>query len=145
MLGAVAGLASREGVDVTGFEAAAVSYPGSADDLRELAGAEPGPRKRRLLGRELFRGDAELDREVSRAAALCDRFNSTPSTDEGALSAILAELLGRRRGDGQTAVSLRLRLPDGDRRPDFTTGTARCSTAAGSRSAVTARSPRGCS
>ena len=39
MLGAIAGLASRDGVDVTGFEAAGVSYPGFADDLRELAGA----------------------------------------------------------------------------------------------------------
>jgi 3-phosphoshikimate 1-carboxyvinyltransferase len=39
MLGAVAGLASRDGVDVTGFEAAGVSYPRFAADLRELAGA----------------------------------------------------------------------------------------------------------
>ncbi len=62
---------------------------------------EPGPMKRRLWSGELFRGDAELDREVSRAAALCDRFNSTPSTDEGALSAILAELLGQ-VGEGVT-------------------------------------------
>jgi 3-phosphoshikimate 1-carboxyvinyltransferase len=37
MLGAVAGLASREGVEVRGFEAAAVSYPGFADDLAALA------------------------------------------------------------------------------------------------------------
>ena len=34
MLGAVAGIASREGVEVEGFEAAAVSYPAFADDLR---------------------------------------------------------------------------------------------------------------
>ena len=33
MLGAVAGLASREGVEVDGMEAAAVSYPGFVDDL----------------------------------------------------------------------------------------------------------------
>jgi 3-phosphoshikimate 1-carboxyvinyltransferase len=39
MLGAVAGLASHEGVEVRGFEAAAVSYPGFADDLAALAGA----------------------------------------------------------------------------------------------------------
>lgn len=40
MLGAVAGLASRDGVRVAGFEAAAVSYPGFAADLRALgAGA----------------------------------------------------------------------------------------------------------
>jgi 3-phosphoshikimate 1-carboxyvinyltransferase len=39
MPGAVAGIASRDGVDVTGFEAAGVSYPGFADDLRELVGA----------------------------------------------------------------------------------------------------------
>ncbi|MGH2949371.1 MAG: 3-phosphoshikimate 1-carboxyvinyltransferase [Solirubrobacteraceae bacterium] len=38
MLGAVAGLASREGVEVDGMEAAAVSYPGFADDLRALLG-----------------------------------------------------------------------------------------------------------
>jgi 3-phosphoshikimate 1-carboxyvinyltransferase len=36
MLGAVAGLASREGVEVLGMEAAAVSYPGFVDDLRSL-------------------------------------------------------------------------------------------------------------
>jgi 3-phosphoshikimate 1-carboxyvinyltransferase len=36
MLGAVAGLASREGVEVEGMEAAAVSYPGFADDLATL-------------------------------------------------------------------------------------------------------------
>jgi 3-phosphoshikimate 1-carboxyvinyltransferase len=38
MLGAVAGLASREGVEVVGMEAAAVSYPGFVDDLAALAG-----------------------------------------------------------------------------------------------------------
>jgi 3-phosphoshikimate 1-carboxyvinyltransferase len=36
MLGAVAGLASDEGVAIRGFEAAAVSYPGFARDLAEL-------------------------------------------------------------------------------------------------------------
>jgi 3-phosphoshikimate 1-carboxyvinyltransferase len=36
MLGAVAGLASTEGVDVVGMEAAAVSYPGFEQDLRAL-------------------------------------------------------------------------------------------------------------
>jgi 3-phosphoshikimate 1-carboxyvinyltransferase len=36
MLGAVAGLASREGVEVEGMEAAAVSYPGFASDLAAL-------------------------------------------------------------------------------------------------------------
>jgi 3-phosphoshikimate 1-carboxyvinyltransferase len=36
MLGAVAGLASREGVEVVGMEAAAVSYPGFADDIEGL-------------------------------------------------------------------------------------------------------------
>lgn len=36
MMGAVAGLASREGVTVLGMEAAAVSYPGFLDDLRSL-------------------------------------------------------------------------------------------------------------
>jgi 3-phosphoshikimate 1-carboxyvinyltransferase len=36
MLGAVAGLASREGAEVVGMEAAAVSYPGFADDLARL-------------------------------------------------------------------------------------------------------------
>jgi 3-phosphoshikimate 1-carboxyvinyltransferase len=38
MLGAVAGLASRDGVEVVGMEAAAVSYPGFADDLAALTG-----------------------------------------------------------------------------------------------------------
>jgi 3-phosphoshikimate 1-carboxyvinyltransferase len=37
MLGAVAGLASREGVEVEGFEAVSVSYPGFEADLRSLA------------------------------------------------------------------------------------------------------------
>ncbi len=37
MLGAVAGLASREGVEVHGMEAAAVSYPGFESDLASLA------------------------------------------------------------------------------------------------------------
>ena len=36
MLGAVAGLGSREGVEVVGMEAAAVSYPGFEADLRAL-------------------------------------------------------------------------------------------------------------
>ena len=36
MLGAVAGLASRVGVEVVGMEAAAVSYPGFGDDLAAL-------------------------------------------------------------------------------------------------------------
>jgi 3-phosphoshikimate 1-carboxyvinyltransferase len=38
MLGAIAGVASSEGVEVDGFEAAGVSYPGFADDLRRLSG-----------------------------------------------------------------------------------------------------------
>ena len=37
LLGAVAGLASDEGVEVVGMEAAGVSYPDFADDLRALA------------------------------------------------------------------------------------------------------------
>ena len=36
MLGAVAGLASQEGVEVEGMEAAAVSYPGFISDLASL-------------------------------------------------------------------------------------------------------------
>jgi 3-phosphoshikimate 1-carboxyvinyltransferase len=37
MLGAIAGLASTDGVEVEGFEAVAVSYPGFERDLRSLA------------------------------------------------------------------------------------------------------------
>jgi 3-phosphoshikimate 1-carboxyvinyltransferase len=37
LLGAVAGLASAEGVEVVGMEAASVSYPGFADDIAQLA------------------------------------------------------------------------------------------------------------
>ena len=37
MLGAVAGLASREGVEVVGMEAAAVSYPGFVSDIAALS------------------------------------------------------------------------------------------------------------
>ena len=40
MLGAVAGLASQEGVEVVGMEAAAVSYPGFADDVASLLGSK---------------------------------------------------------------------------------------------------------
>jgi 3-phosphoshikimate 1-carboxyvinyltransferase len=39
MLGAVAGLASREGVEVVGMDAAAVSYPGFEADLAALLGS----------------------------------------------------------------------------------------------------------
>jgi 3-phosphoshikimate 1-carboxyvinyltransferase len=39
MLGAVAGLASREGVEVAGMEAAAISYPGFEADLAALGAA----------------------------------------------------------------------------------------------------------
>jgi 3-phosphoshikimate 1-carboxyvinyltransferase len=38
MLGAVAGLASRQGVEVAGFDAAGISYPGFERDLGSLAG-----------------------------------------------------------------------------------------------------------
>ena len=38
MLGAVAGLASREGVEVIGIDAAAVSYPGFEADIASLRG-----------------------------------------------------------------------------------------------------------
>jgi 3-phosphoshikimate 1-carboxyvinyltransferase len=38
MMGAVAGLASREGVEVLGMDAAAVSYPGFIEDLTQLSG-----------------------------------------------------------------------------------------------------------
>ena len=37
MMGAVAGLASREGVEVLGMDAAAVSYPGFIEDLTQLS------------------------------------------------------------------------------------------------------------
>jgi 3-phosphoshikimate 1-carboxyvinyltransferase len=37
LLGAVAGLASERGVEVVGMEAAAVSYPGFADDIAALS------------------------------------------------------------------------------------------------------------
>jgi 3-phosphoshikimate 1-carboxyvinyltransferase len=36
MMGAVAGLASDEGVEVLGIDAAAVSYPGFVEDLGRL-------------------------------------------------------------------------------------------------------------
>jgi 3-phosphoshikimate 1-carboxyvinyltransferase len=36
MLGAVAGLASRDGVEVVGVDAASVSYPGFEADLARL-------------------------------------------------------------------------------------------------------------
>ena len=39
LLGAVAGLASEEGVEVAGIEAAAVSYPRFGEDVAKLAAA----------------------------------------------------------------------------------------------------------
>src|SRR4029077_1923976 len=39
MLGAIAGLASHDGVEVAGIDAAAVSYPGFGADLASLLGA----------------------------------------------------------------------------------------------------------
>ncbi len=39
MLGAIAGLASRDGVEVEGMDAAAVSYPGFEADLASLSGS----------------------------------------------------------------------------------------------------------
>src|SRR5262249_62223980 len=59
MLGAVAGLASAEGVAIEGFEAAAVSYPGFWRDLGAVgAGAgssrstgRPGPARARSRAR----------------------------------------------------------------------------------------------
>ena len=36
MLGAIAGLASQEGVEVLGMDSAAISYPGFESDLRSL-------------------------------------------------------------------------------------------------------------
>lgn len=45
MLGAIAGLASRDGVTVTGMEAAAVSYPGFEADLAALRSARSPARK----------------------------------------------------------------------------------------------------
>jgi 3-phosphoshikimate 1-carboxyvinyltransferase len=36
MLGAIAGLASHEGVEVVGIEDAAISYPGFVDDLAAI-------------------------------------------------------------------------------------------------------------
>ncbi|HEY3192931.1 MAG TPA: hypothetical protein VGJ61_09115, partial [Solirubrobacterales bacterium] len=38
MVGAIAGLASREGVEVEGFDSVAVSYPRFERDLRKLMG-----------------------------------------------------------------------------------------------------------
>jgi 3-phosphoshikimate 1-carboxyvinyltransferase len=37
LLGAVAGLASKDGVDVNGFEAAEVSYPGFVRDVKRVS------------------------------------------------------------------------------------------------------------
>ena len=39
MMGAVAGLASRDGVEVSGMDAAAISYPGFEADLATLSAA----------------------------------------------------------------------------------------------------------
>jgi 3-phosphoshikimate 1-carboxyvinyltransferase len=39
MIGAIAGLAARDGVEVENFDAASVSYPGFAADIRSLLGA----------------------------------------------------------------------------------------------------------
>ena len=64
MLGAVAGLASREGVEVVGMEAAAVSYPGFTADLERLLSRRPDQlgrqrQRRELRARLLAEADAE--------------------------------------------------------------------------------------
>jgi len=45
MMGAIAGLASRDGVTVLGMEAAAVSYPGFVEDMAALAGTTDRPNR----------------------------------------------------------------------------------------------------
>jgi 3-phosphoshikimate 1-carboxyvinyltransferase len=39
MMGAVAGMASRDGVEVAGMDAAAISYPSFQEHLMSLAGS----------------------------------------------------------------------------------------------------------
>ena len=63
MLGAVAGLASGEGVEVGGMDAAAVSYPGFEADLASLSGVRP---PRRLRERQRLRRHGDRDRRARR-------------------------------------------------------------------------------
>ena len=63
MLGAVAGLASREGVEVEGMDAAAVSYPGFEADLASLLGWQ---RLTRRPARLYAAADGHRDRRARR-------------------------------------------------------------------------------
>ncbi len=56
LLGAVAGLASREGVEVVGMEAAEVSYPSFAAGPREPQRNDRGGDRRPRRGRQIERG-----------------------------------------------------------------------------------------
>ena len=90
MLGAVAGLASREGVEVVGMEAAAVSYPGFTADLERLLSRGLSSSRRQRQRRQLRPRAA---RRAGRARAVGRA--STTRRDRPAQQAVAAA--GRRR------------------------------------------------
>ena len=80
MLGAVAGLASREGVEVVGMEAAAVSYPGFTADLERLLSQRPEQLRRQRQRRGSFaRGcsaETDADAAIARVTVGRDRLRT---------------------------------------------------------------------
>ena len=116
MLGAVAGLASLDGVGVEGFEAVAVSYPGFARDLADLGG---GARVIVAIDGPAGAGKSTVAREVARRLGAA-------YLDTGAMyrAADLAGAAARRRArrDGEALAALAREHPveieptdDGDR------------------------------
>ena len=106
MLGAVAGLASREGVEVVGMEAAAVSYPGFTADL-ERSSAEQLAR----AGSSPWRVSPPSHVEPRRARALVARRRSAPRSTRR----LLADTTPVPLGVGLAATSRRVRLGDARR------------------------------
>ena len=98
MLGAVAGLASREGVEVVGMEAAAVSYPGLRGRRRRAA---------RLMGQFHFHPDEYLALMESELPAY-HRLQDAVATATGSGASALLEL---GTGTGETARRVLARHP----------------------------------
>ena len=116
MLGAVAGLASREGVEVDGMEAAAVSYPGFADDLAALRGSSLGQRRQwrppSNLRRVIIAIDGPAGGGKCRARKVAERLGFT-YLDTGAMyRAVALAAAGREDDAAAVAEAADIRLGD---------------------------------
>ena len=120
MLGAIAGLASREGVEVEGMDAAAVSYPGFEADLAVAAG------ERRLSAATVRCRHGHRDRRPRRGRQVHRRPRRRRGARlhlprlggdvplRGAGRARARRRPRRRRGDGRARAALEIEL-DGER------------------------------